>query len=238
MYIDQKSFRYLLCKRAVESSVDFVEREMPRALALESKEGLHSYGLQRAPKRGLVLEFGVRNGTSINLIARLTERTVHGFDSFEGLPDDGIIPRSNAGNAKWYAGKMHMKGAIPTVPQNVKLYKGWFHQTLPKFFEDKREPISYMHVDCDIYSSAKTVLECAAGALQSGSVIVFDDYLNYVGWQNNEHRALVEAAEDAGFTFSYIAFNYAGGVAIQIADPGSSVSKAVDTATGIARSET
>ena len=81
--IDKKSFRYMLWKRAIESSVEFVEKNMPLAVALETKEGLYEYGFQRAPEQGLVLEFGVRNGTSINIIARKTKKTVHGFDSFD-----------------------------------------------------------------------------------------------------------------------------------------------------------
>mgnify|MGYP001828663659 FL=1 len=36
---------------------------------------------------GLFLEFGVWQGRSINFISTCTESTVHGFDSFEGIPE-------------------------------------------------------------------------------------------------------------------------------------------------------
>jgi hypothetical protein len=38
-------------------------------------------------------------------------------------------------------------------------------------------------------------------------VVVFDEYFNFSGWENDEHRALIEAASDAGFTYDYIFYN-------------------------------
>ena len=42
------------------------------------------------PDQGLILEFGVWSGKTINMIADNVgqSRQVHGFDSFEGLPED------------------------------------------------------------------------------------------------------------------------------------------------------
>ena len=39
-------------------------------------------------QNGLILEFGVRHGTSIRQLASLTSKPIYGFDSFEGLPED------------------------------------------------------------------------------------------------------------------------------------------------------
>ena len=53
-------------------------------------------GLQAARVDGLVLEFGVRFGVSIRQIAALANQPVHGFDSFEGLPESwGSEPRGS-----------------------------------------------------------------------------------------------------------------------------------------------
>jgi hypothetical protein len=72
---------------------------------------LHS--LERAPKEGLALEFGVWSGRTINLIADRVgpSRTVHGFDSFEGLPEDWIGVYSE--------GYFHTGGTLPYVRSNV-----------------------------------------------------------------------------------------------------------------------
>ena len=74
-------------------------------------------GIDAAIIEGLVLEFGVRFGTSIRQIASLVKQEVHGFDSFEGLPEAwGENPQ----------GSYSTKGVIPSVPHNVTLQDGWF----------------------------------------------------------------------------------------------------------------
>jgi tetratricopeptide (TPR) repeat protein len=81
-------------------------------------------GIDAAVVDGLVLEFGVRFGTSIRQIAALVDQDVHGFDSFQGLPES------------WHhepKGSYSTKGVIPFVPENVTLHDGWFEETLPEF---------------------------------------------------------------------------------------------------------
>ena len=73
-----------------------------------------------------------------------------------------------------------------------------------------------MHIDCDIYSSTKTVLNCAKNNIELGSIIIFDEYLNYEGWQKNEHRALIEFSKTFKVNYEFIAYTYLGGAAIKI----------------------
>jgi tetratricopeptide (TPR) repeat protein len=85
---------------------------------------IHAFklGIDAANADGLVLEFGVRFGASIRQIAALVDQKVHGFDSFQGLPES------------WHSeakGTYSTKGFIPSVPQNVTLHDGWFEETLP-----------------------------------------------------------------------------------------------------------
>src|ERR1041384_844953 len=77
-------------RRALASTVDFVEKHMPGVKACSSKFELLAQALQRADPGAdrLVCEFGVFKGATINHIASLTTKTVFGFDSFEGLPED------------------------------------------------------------------------------------------------------------------------------------------------------
>lgn len=214
--VDKKSLRYFLLRRSVETSAEFIEEHMLYAQSFETREGLYKFVLDRVPKEGLILEFGVHNGNSINAIAKMTNKSVHGFDSFEGLPDDGVIPTEGDGGAKWFVGKMGEEGRMPKVKDNVVLHKGWFDEVLPKFYQDHDEKVSLIHIDSDIYSSAMTVLENSADRLVEGTCIIFDEYLNYDGWQKNEHRALIEFAEKTGVQYEFIAYNYLGGAAIRI----------------------
>jgi len=146
---------------------------------------------------GLVVECGVATGRTINHFARLLPtRTVHGFDSFEGLPEDwtsrmpqGFFKRSN----------------LPKVRDNVKLHVGWFDQTLPEFKQQIGvTPIQLLHIDSDLYSSAVTILETLRDNIVPGTVIIFDEYMNYPGWQQDEFRAWQEHVTNYDISYEYI----------------------------------
>lgn len=153
--------------------------------------------LETAPESGLALECGVYFGRSIRLIAERSPGAVHGFDSFQGLPE--------AWSPSEGAGAYSTAGRLPAVPDNVRLHVGWFEETLPRFFEAHDGPIRLLHVDCDLYSSTRTVLTAANERLVSGSVIVFDDLLGYPGYENHELRAFEEFADSHGVEWELVA---------------------------------
>lgn len=71
-------------------------------------------------------------------------------------------------------------------------------------------PVSFVHIDCDLYSSTKTVLQHLSPRLRPGSIIVFDEYFNYPGWQDNERKAFVEYLENSDLDGEYIGFASSG----------------------------
>ncbi len=150
---------------------------------------------------GLYLEFGVYTGRSITMIAEsLGEDTpVHGFDSFEGLPEDWI-----AGEDK---GAYNAGGRLPEVPANVWLHPGWFDDSLPVFLRQQKARVAFANIDCDIYSSTCSVLENLAPRLEPGSVLVFDEYFAYPGWQDHEYRAFQDFAAARGLRYEYLALS-------------------------------
>lgn len=150
-------------------------------------------------RKGLILEFGVRHGNSIRQIASLVTQEVHGFDSFEGIPDD------------WHdedRGTYSTSGVIPTVPENVILHKGWFEDTLPVFLEKHSGSVCCMNIDCDIYSSTKIILDCFAERIIQGTVIIFDEYIACEQWRENEFKAFQEAATKYGWDYEYLGFSF------------------------------
>ncbi|MEO7331330.1 MAG: protein arginine N-methyltransferase [Minicystis sp.] len=161
---------------------------------------LLDHALAAASIDGLLLELGVRRGASIRfLAARCPTRTVHGFDSFEGLPEDWRgVPR----------GAYSTRGELPAVPDNVVLHRGWFRDTLPPFLAAQAGPIRFLNVDCDLYASTRDALAVLAPRLVPGSVVVFDEYLANPGWEEDEHRALVEAARAFGFGYDLFAVSF------------------------------
>jgi hypothetical protein len=50
------------------------------------------------------------------------------------------------------------------------------------------------------------VLGALGPRLQPGSVLLFDEFFNYPGWQDHEHRAWREFCERSGVRFEYLGF--------------------------------
>ncbi len=186
-------------RKALQETVEFVEREMPRVRMFADRRSLLRHGLTLVHEEldGLYCEFGVYEGESINIIASLVSQQVHGFDSFEGLPE------------AWQAGLP--KGAfrldrLPQVRTNVVLHKGWFRESLPLFKEEYRKPIAFMHLDADLYSSTKTVFDVLGERIVTGTVIQFDEFFNYPGWKEGEYRAFFEFVEARTVAFEYVGY--------------------------------
>jgi predicted O-methyltransferase YrrM len=145
---------------------------------------------------GLAMEFGVASGDSIRRLANSNkERTIYGFDSFKGLPES------------WNGlGVGHFACQLPQVPQNVTLVEGLFDETLPKFLEKNNEQVAFIHIDCDLYSSTKTIFDNVKNRMVDGCVIVFDELLNYGGetWRHHEYKAFQEFLEETGYQYTCI----------------------------------
>lgn len=152
-----------------------------------------------APEPGLVLEFGVFTGRSIRVIAAEVAGPVHGFDSFEGLPEDWI-----EGETK---GAYDAGGRLPEVPANVELLAGWFEDSLPPFLAAHPGPLRFANIDCDLYSSTRFVLDALAPRLVPGSVLVFDEYFAYPGWREHEYKAFQETVAARGLRYRYLSLN-------------------------------
>jgi len=186
--------------RALQRSVDYIERAMPDALGLESQRELIDYSLQAVGIEGHYLEFGVFTGGTIRYMARrIGQRTIHGFDSFEGLPE--AWSGFNLGGKAF-----DRKGQLPRVPDNVVLHRGYFDASLPKWLDEHPGPIAFIHLDCDLYSSTKTILKLTAPRLVPGSVILFDEYFNFPNWEQHEFKAFQEFVSEHRVKYAYLAF--------------------------------
>lgn len=184
-------------RAAAASSARFVEQAMPTVPTFAHPIATLEHALSLAPSEGLALEFGVATGGTLSVIAAARENTqVFGFDSFQGLPEDW---RTNLP-----AGTFKTDG-LPDVP-GAELIVGLFADTLPGFLAGHAGPVTFLHLDADLYSSTVTVLEHVGPRLQPGSVIAFDEYFNYPGWEQHEHRAWQEFVAASGIEFDYLAY--------------------------------
>jgi Macrocin-O-methyltransferase (TylF) len=117
----------------------------------------------------LYLEFGVWQGASLCVWSRLLRNplsSLHGFDSFEGLPEAfSTLPK----------GSFDVKGALPQFDDpRISLHKGWFHETLPGFVLPEHERL-LINLDADLYLSTKYVLDTLREAICPGTIIIFDE---------------------------------------------------------------
>lgn len=148
--------------------------------------------------KGCILEFGVASGTSIRDIARMQpDRKIYGFDTFEGLPEDW-----RGGNSDWLMAKGTFACDVPVFEEtNINIVKGLFADTLPDFLSSLDEPIALIHIDCDLYSSTKTVFDILNKQVQIGTRIMFDEILGPYGndevWEVNEFKAFAEYLREA-----------------------------------------
>ncbi|MBI5166002.1 MAG: class I SAM-dependent methyltransferase [Magnetospirillum sp.] len=162
---------------------------IPAARVFGLSAPLLRHALTAAAVPGLVIEFGVRRGTSIAVLAAAAVQEVHGFDSFEGLPEAwGSAPQ----------GVLTTGRCLPAVAGNVRLHAGWFADTVAPVLAAHPGPLRLANIDSDLYSSAKTVLDALGPRLVPGSVLVFDEMIGNRHWRDHEWKAWHEHAAATG----------------------------------------
>lgn len=190
------------------SAKKFVENYFINAKVLQSDAEVLRFASDAVVvQNGVFLEMGVCTGRTINFIAALNpSKVIYGFDSFNGLPEEWVRY-----DRVFKKGTFGFKDDTYTPPvlHNVRLYKGWFKEVLPGFKSEvlKNTPIAFLHIDCDIYSSTKDVLNILKTNFMQGTIIVFDELYNYPGFEEHEWKALQEFLNETKFEMEILAFN-------------------------------
>ena len=198
----------LLGFKVAWDSALFAEEHIASARLFYSLGAMHDYVMETIPPTGLICEFGVHKGKSINRFAEKLvsmgqeHRKIYGFDSFEGFSEE------------WTGSSVGIKGfdqggQMPEVAPSIELIKGYIEDTYGKFLkrpEIQDQRIAFLHIDADTYSPAKTALMLSCDRFDPGTIIQFDDFYGYPGWRHHEYRALIETAEERGFAYSFIGF--------------------------------
>jgi len=205
LYTDVIDTDFTAKRLASEESARYIQENMRAIPNFDNDYDLHDWiaRTQLDPflvAKGTVLEFGVATGRTLNHFARLLpQKTVYGFDGFVGLPEDWTS-RMRKG--------FFARTSLPRVRKNCELWVGWFNETLPGFVKDvqQKQPVALLHVDCDLYSSTVTVLNELKKNIVPGTVIVFDEYLNYPGWQLDEFKAWQEFVKSNKIKYEYIGY--------------------------------
>lgn len=161
----------------------------------------------------LIAEFGVATGRSaIHWLQMMSaDSTLYCFDSWEGLPEDWHI---NPGKT---LAKGAFRGAVPAPlidDERCTIVKGWFEDTLPYDFPAQ---LGLLHIDCDLYSACKTVLDHVDPYIGNGTVIVFDEIWDsgkYPFWEQHEYKAYCEWIELTGKSVDWLLATDGGAMGI------------------------
>lgn len=147
-------------------------------------------------QRVLLVELGVYQGRSIAYWSeRLShpEAAIHGFDSFQGLPEDW--------NFHFAEEFFSLGGKAPRFDDpRVKLFVGWFHETLPGYRPPPHE-VLFVNLDADLYSSTKTALDHLKEHLVPGTYLYLDEFCD----RNHEKRAFAEYLAETGHRYRLLA---------------------------------
>lgn len=185
-------------------AADHIRNEMGSVRVFASARDTLRFAASQAPTHGVCVELGVFHGVSLRWLVECRSWTVHGFDSFVGLPVD------------WAAVPQGMFSTAGRTPEGIdaRLWVGLFAEQLPHFVASKPERLALLHVDSDLYESASCGLTNLAPLLQPDSVLVFDQYLGHRNWRRDEFRAFQEAVEVNGWRYDVLAVNPFTGQAV------------------------
>jgi O-methyltransferase len=149
---------------------------------------------------GSYVECGVwRGGMSAAIAEIVKNKTIHLFDSFQGLPPAKDIDGkealewqqdvkspgyfNNCAAEEAYA----IKAMSLARCENYKTHRGWFNETLPRF---KNQTIGILRLDGDWYDSIMECLQNLFPQVIDGGLIILDDYYTWDGCSKAVHDFL------------------------------------------------
>jgi hypothetical protein len=132
---------------------------------------------------GDIAECGSFRGGSAILMAltlkRLrSDKKIHVFDSFEGLPepdaskDKGYKKGQFKGNYEVCVSKIRELGLEDTI----HVHKGWFNETIGAVLKEEDLKLSLFHVDCDLYESTRDCFSLLYPRVSRSGMVILDDF--------------------------------------------------------------
>lgn len=148
--------------------------------------------------QGSIVEVGVHFGAGLFEWAQLCEileprnyqRTIHGFDNFEGF--EAITEKDEHARKSVHLRPGGLSAAVyEDLKENIRIYdkarvlghiekiflhKGNALDTIPQFVEQNPQlVVSLLYLDVDLYAPTKTALECLYTRMPRGGIVVFDE---------------------------------------------------------------
>lgn len=223
-------------QRYIKDFLKKITNQSPNAVRGLERHNIFRHCFEFSAKNsvnGDILEFGCYQGDSSKRIIRSAEKVKKFnsswnpdfwiFDSFEGLPNLTSPYDTHPSFTPFSKGEYAAN--FDNVRQNIlttDINPNKLHM-IPGFFEDSLQNLSHsptmisaVHIDVDLYSSCKTVLEFLTDKLQDGTLLIFDDYYCYRGNPNyGVPKAINEWSDNRNIMLSeYCNYSWAGKVFI------------------------
>ena len=157
---------------------------------------------------GAIVECGVFKGASIvrfamfrNLMESPYSKKIIGFDSFAAFPETNFdADKQLRSNLVKEAGEQSISTEQLTevlinknCEQNIELIAGDITKTVPDYTEKNPQlKISLLNLDTDIYEPSVTILEKLYPRIETGGILILDDYGVFPG----ETKAVDEYFKD------------------------------------------
>jgi len=147
--------------------------------------------------KGNYLEFGVFTGSSFNYAIKTNKKIEKifgksnceyiGFDSFKGFGK--VLERDIHPSFKDEIFSVNEAKVIKNIKriakgEKMQLVKGFYQDTIKNkttFDLNIKNKSRIIMIDCDLKESTKLALEFVLPSLQRGTIIIFDDFLDYKG---------------------------------------------------------
>ncbi len=163
---------------ALARAFELAQREDAVASSAEPFGDYYEFGLFRGYTLFKAYEIAARLG--------LEEARFYGFDSFQGLP---AATGPDAGDARFFEGQFacsrgeverHLASAGMSMAR-TRLVEGFFEASLTADLKASlpRRKARIVLVDCDYYTSTRTVLHWLGNLVGPGTVLLFDDWDSY-----------------------------------------------------------
>jgi hypothetical protein len=133
---------------------------------------IHSLAAAQRRLDGDYAEVGVYKGATAKLICEAKgDKTLHLFDTFEGLPQHDEVDRRFSENM-FSTSFDKVRGRLSGY-HGVRFYKGLFPQTAAPVGDAR---FAFVHLDVDLYQSTKDALEFFYPRLVPGGILLTHDY--------------------------------------------------------------
>jgi len=127
---------------------------------------------------GDIAEVGVYKGGSAKLMREATKKSLHLFDTFEGLPDLHVKDNPKQFQKGNYSASLESVKSYLSNYTDIHFYKGLFPATAEPV---KGKKFSFVHLDVDIYESTLNCLKFFYPRMSKGGVIISHDYPSSAG---------------------------------------------------------